>query len=160
MQKTTKRIKVNFSDSSRYLPFIRIKIQDEQVLALVDSGSEVTMMDTLLAERLKGGKYFKVDNKGNNLSIHGIGGQSASCSTNIFYCLINLEGENEDKGNVTVSGIIYDMEEVRDALKESSGGEEVLMIIGSDMLRFLRVNVNYVKKQVMFIVKNNSTAAA
>lgn len=145
-----KEIKVGFEESSRMLPFIRIRIEgmDGEKLALVDSGSEITLLDKEIAESLKGKPSFVLHSSA-ELSLDGVGGQ-VNGKTYTFAAYVDVVDNSSEKRTFTITGNVSDFSGMRLPLRRVCNAADTVMIIGSDMLKKMRAKIDFKNGNLTF----------
>lgn len=147
-----RKFKIKFSSESRMLPFVYIKFPDinEPYLALVDTGSEITLIDKGIVDRLSKSGKTSTPLK-SKLKLDGISGGT----TEFQATMVSVETELIDiaTGNslsMVVTGATMNMESLKKSISNTEIETEMVMIIGSDTLRKMNTEVNYKNSEVIF----------
>ncbi len=149
----TKRIKkkltIAFEKDSRMLPFIKFRINgaDGEYLALVDSGSEATLLDSKVANELTDNSYYK-EYEADSMIFDGLGGSVQEGQGRLFSMRISLTDKKEETWNMEIWGVKIDMEHMQGALMMCSSNHPVSMLIGSDTLQRMNAKIDFVKKHL------------
>lgn len=134
-------MKISFVSESRMLPFIKVKFEgiDDTKLALIDSGSEITLLDKNIARNIK---RISIQD-GGRLTLDGFGGLTDDSSTGLFVTSIDVIGDDGTTWRSYIAGALADFSSMADSFKEACPAEEVALILGSDSLQSMDAIINY-----------------
>ena len=142
--------KINFVKGSSQLPFVWIKIHetDEWKLAIVDSGSEITLMDREFADTLAGCNFFKTRKEG-EIHLEGIGGKTGKTTASPFICVASFTDTDGNERMLPLHGTITDLSSMKATMKQVCPAGDTVMIIGSDTLHELKAKIDFKNKVVI-----------
>lgn len=144
-----KRIRTPFCDIKSEIPIISVTLSNgEKTLALVDSGSETTLIDKDFI--VKNRKVFKVSKSKDTGTLTGLNSKNEYVVV-LADTYIQLEGT---KQYFPLHGTIYPMDFVVKSLKECYGIEPKILI-GSDTLHEYNAELNYEKREL--IIKHDTS---
>ena len=144
-----KKLAITFEKDSRLLPFIKFRIigADGEYLALVDSGSEATLLDSKTADELTDNPNYK-EYEGDSMTLNGLGGSVQEGQGKLFSMQISLTDKKEETWNMEIWGARMDMEHMQCALMMCSSNHPVSMLIGSDTLQRMNAKIDFAKKHL------------
>lgn len=135
----TKKVKIPFVKQSPLVPMVRIFLPDGTGgWAIIDSGSESTLLDKEFAKKHK--EFFKFKKTRDKINFVGIDSKSP-------HYIVNAKGDiafYEDTVMRTqeLEAILSDLSNVTNHTKENFD-VEIAAIIGSDFLKASEAEVNY-----------------
>ena len=152
MAKKRKKITIDFACESDSLPFIWVRFggMDDYKLALVDTGSQITMLDRSIAEEVKETAKIVLRRANDDVILDGVGGTKTHDDAVSFASFVEVIDETNTPCSITLDGISVDMGPIARALKNACSTADTIMIIGSDTFRKLKAKVDYKKKKVIF----------
>lgn len=132
-------MKITFLKSKSPIPLIRFRLEDneQQFIALLDSGSELTFVDKTLADK----NNIQLKELNNEIKLNQLSAENKS-KVKIATPVIRI-----GQGKVTLTGMIMDLSHLSSALKaEYDEDVEIDAIIGSDFLESHNAKIDYEKK--------------
>lgn len=146
-----KKIAIKFEQESRMLPFIKFRIDgvEKDLFALVDSGSEATLLDSRLVTELVDNPLYE-EYEADTMTFEGIGGSKKEEHGKLFSLQLEITDVSKNTWNCPVMGAVTDMTAMQDAFKLSYPDQEISMLIGSDSLYKMKAEIRYSKQQVIF----------
>ena len=132
-------MKITFLKSKSPIPLIRFRLEDneQQFIALLDSGSELTFVDKTLADK----NNIQLKELNNEIKLNQLSAENKS-KVKIATPVIRI-----GQGKVTLTGMIMDLSRLSSALKaEYDEDVEIDAIIGSDFLESHNAKIDYEKK--------------
>ena len=157
--KTTKPMKkytIPFAETKSSIPFIRFPMADGRVIyALVDTGSESTMLDRSLMTDYP--DVSKSTSSKGKTSFVGISGKK---EVEVEYARIDIpmEVSGAGEGNLRILGLLDDLSPISSHIKEHYGTpESMTILIGSNCLRAYGAKIDLKKGTITFSVKEKNT---
>lgn len=149
MKKARKTITIDFEGASRLLPFIKVRFDGiaEDKIALIDSGSELTVLDQTIAESVSDSAHL-VRVKAEDINIDGFGGTESHKNPSYFASLVTLTDIEGTEWKVPIDGAVIDMSSVKEPFLKACDSAETVMVIGSDALKKLKAKIHYPRKQI------------
>lgn len=146
------KIYIPFMESGSKIPLIEFDIDDNQYVALVDTGSESTLFDKSIPES----ENYKISETDYEMSLVGLSGETGSNRVTVANAIINIKdhyikGNNEYTQIVTmpVEAMITDLSYVSNGINERYGKHLVVKaILGSDFLKKYGAKIDYRRKQL------------
>ena len=151
MAKKRKKITIDFACESDSLPFIWVRFggMDKPKLALIDSGSQITMLDRSVAEEIRDTAKIVLRKANDDVILDGVGGTKTHDDAVSFASFVEVTDEEGNPCSITLDGISVDMGPIASALKNACSTADTVMIIGSDTFRKLKAKIDYKKKKVL-----------
>lgn len=151
MLKTRKNVAVSFVEESRSLPFIKISIEgvEGEKIALVDTGSEITILDRSVVDKMNNRSKIIVRNA-NEVSLDGVGDHRSHGKASTFATFVTMKTEKSEEISGIIDGVVLDISHTFEAMKQVCGTGDPVMIIGSDTLDKLKAKIDYKKKMIVF----------
>lgn len=133
------------------LPYIKVQFEGDEITrrALIDTGSEVTVLHSELAEKIKDKAKF-VMRKTSKISIDGVTGNKKHTGASNFASMVTMFGSEGEEVDAVIDGIVLDISTTINAMNNTIEGGNVVMIIGSDTLTKLKAKIDYKKKSIVF----------
>ena len=149
MRKKKLKIQVKLDSESRILPFITFKLEgvEDEFIALVDSGSEATLLDFQVAKKLTESSKYK-EYRGGKMVLDGLGGSINEEQGALFSMIATIMAANEEQWEIPLMGATMDMGVMQAGLSRACNDKPVAMIIGSDTLCRLNAKIDYIKQQL------------
>ena len=132
-------MKITFLKSKSPIPLIRFRLEDneQQFIALLDSGSELTFVDKTFADK----NNIQLKELDNEIKLNQLSAENKS-KVKIATPVIKI-----GQGKTTLTGMIMDLSHLSSALKaEYDEDVEINAIIGSDFLESHNAKIDYEKK--------------
>ena len=148
--KRTRKIEIGFTESLNRLPFIEIKFEGvkEPKLALIDTGSEITILDEDMMHRID--RNFITTSEAGTISIDGFSGSSERSKQVLFTTTICVKDVNGEEWKHGIRGVLMDFSSVKEPLNAACPSADVVAIIGSDTLHEMKAQLDYKKQKVIF----------
>lgn len=132
-----KKIKIQFVEFESKLPVVNISVGDRELYALVDSGSETTLIDS----ELKGKKGIHSKKLNQQLSFTGMNGTSESRAVTLLRGDFSFGDEL-----VSICGVSADISNISTHFKESYNSKVVISaVLGCDFLSTYNVVLDFDK---------------
>lgn len=140
-----KRTTIKFGEYPTPIPVFKCRTLDgKQFIAMVDTGSEVTIFDQKLSDNL-----ISEDEDETGITLHSIHGEDES-SASMYRLPLSVKTDMSDDSSLHLKGIKSDLTSVSQFLKESYGWEEdLLIVIGSDTLKAMEWIVDFDNNQIV-----------
>ena len=150
MIRKKQKIVTKFEEDSRMLPFVQFTVdgKKDKYVALIDSGSEATLLDTKVSDSLRDSVNYRAY-KTDNMVFDGLGGSVNETDGNLFSMLITIKTDKNEDWNIPVAGAIMDMTSMQEAFSRAIPDAHIAMIIGSDSLERMNAKIDYKKKEVV-----------
>ena len=140
-----RKVNIPFIEFDSKVPVIKLRLGDEELHALVDTGSESTLMD----EKLKENKKIKIKDLEHDMSFVGLNGQTEN--KRIFV----LSGKffHED-AEIKIGGISADLSGISAHLKKNYGTDiQISALLGCDFLDCYRAVVDFDNHELVLYEK-------
>ena len=150
MNKVRKTITVDFEEESRLLPFIRVKFDgiEGERLALIDTGSELTVLDCDIVEKISKKSNLVKLKSTDDITIDGFGGTENHKNSSYFASLVTITDTEGQEWNIPVDGASINISSIKEPFLKACGSAETVMVIGSDTLKKLKAKIHYPRKQL------------
>ena len=122
------------------VPLVVFRLRDDKPLvAVVDTGSEVTMFDTSMEDC-----GLSVSDTEDETSFVGVNGESDVKSLRKVNGLLSFKTKDGDRCHATVEGILYDMTGITQVFRRRINKDiRISAILGSDFLKKNSANIDY-----------------
>ena len=140
-----KRPTIKFGEYPTPIPVFKCRTLDgKELLAMVDTGSEVTIFDPQLSDNL-----IAEEEDGTGITLHSIHGEDESNSS-MYRLPLSVKTEMSDDSSLHLRGIKSDLSSVSQFLKASYGwDEELYVVIGSDTLKAMEWIIDFDNNQIV-----------
>lgn len=120
------------------VPLVTFRLAGEEHYAIIDTGSEITMLDVGLKDKIK---TREIDAETNLVGVNGESGYQNLLQGACHAELTTAEGETI---NVIFGGMVHDLKAIDNHFKEKSEDYiPVSAIVGGDFLKHYKAMVNY-----------------
>lgn len=123
------------------VPLVAFRLADEEYYAIIDTGSDLTMLDVSLKDKIKT-KEIDVE-----MSHIGVNGGSEYQKVVQGACRVELISRANESVNVVFGGMMYDMKAISNHL-ESRNRERINVsaLLGGDFLKHYKAKIDYKNK--------------
>lgn len=124
------KVTLKFAYSKSPVPMIECRTQSgKKFLALIDTGSEITIIDKSLDKEV-----YYVDKGIGNVVLHSMHGEKETSQSLCILKSLTNDTEGHEL-NFTIKGILSDLSSISEFMKETyEFTEPILVVIGSDTL--------------------------
>lgn len=150
MFKNKKAITIDFVEGSRVLPFIWVRFEGMKApkLALLDTGSEITILDKTIAESVKNTAKIVLRTAEDNVIVEGVTGPKEHTDASYFASFVEVTDSKGNTHSIAMDGTVVDMSPMIEPLRKACGVDDSIMIIGSDTFKKLKAKLSYKKQQL------------
>lgn len=140
-------VRVNFLPVATDIPMLRLHFPDgKSGCAIVDTGSEVTMISEDFAIENKSNFLFK-DTK-DKITYTGIAG---NIETSVRWAKTNVKiSEEKEQPEFEIIGVMQCLKMITNKIRQDDINEEIIAIIGSDWLRRYEARINMKNNTISF----------
>lgn len=136
-----KTIPLRFCKSK--VPLVTFRLAGEEHYAIIDTGSEITMLDIGLKEKIK---TKEIDTETNLVGVNGGSGYQNFLQGACKAELNTVEGETI---NTMFGGMVHDLKAISSHFKDKNGEYiKISALIGGDFLRHYQAKIDYKKKTI------------
>ena len=143
------KIVIPFIKSKLDIPVVSLYINDCRVEAIIDTGSESTLIDKTFAKEHK--KLFHISTHTDKCMYFGFN----SSTEHPVIIAETVIGFKEKEKAISIAGEVFNLDSVISAIKETYDIEPKL-IIGSDFLNKFSTEINYETRQLILMTDDLS----
>lgn len=135
-----KTIPLRFCKSK--VPLITFRLAgDEEYYALIDTGSEITMLDISMKDKIK---TKEIEGE---TSLVGVNGGSEYQNLLQGACDVCFTTADDENIKIVVGGMVHDMKAISHHFKDKNGAFiPISILIGGDFLKHYNAKIDYKKK--------------
>lgn len=139
------REKIHFVRSGSDCPIVRFSLGNRAAgYALVDTGSEITLVDESFVKENRG--CFSLDVTGDKVVMHGVSGSNEKP---IVKATAKVEFETKEGGIIyDIEAILCDLTHIKARGKYDEDVYPVTAVLGCDFLRENKAKINFINSQL------------
>ncbi len=133
------------------IPLVVFFLKDKPFVAILDTGSEQTMVDCRMKDEGMSTSKTDIETK-----FIGVGGKSAATSVENVSDVITFSSKESEKRQVRLRGMLFDLSEISEAFRRKSGKDvRISAIIGADFLKAKGASIDFGSRTITFNYENN-----